>query len=145
MHAGADAVEHAAEHEVEDQAEKTALKVAAGDGASEPMEVVRTIQKGEHLSDILDEAKTGMYLTGKEHAVVTLADGTRALVRGGRYGIDFGEDTIKNILFHTHPWDDLARGPSPADFNALKQLGQASSHIYEHGQWFKFWNRAMFP
>ena len=147
-HAVADVAEHAAEdvaaHAAEDIGEN-ALKVATNGGeGSGPMKLLRTIQKGEKLSDIMDEVKQGMYLTGNEHAVVTLANGERALVSGGRYGIEFGADSIKRILFHTHPWDDLALGPSDADKYALEQLGQASSHVYEHGVWHKFFNPAWF-
>jgi hypothetical protein len=138
-----DAAEHAAADEAE-HAAKGGVSVATGEGPSDSMEMVREIEKGEKLGGVLEEAKTGMYETGREHAVVTLANGQRALVRGGRYGINFGAGSIKRILFHTHPWDDLARGASDADFKALEALGQASSHLYEHGSWTKFWNYAMF-
>lgn len=63
------------------------LRVASGAGGEIlPMTVVRVIGRGERLEEIISEAKGLTWLTEREHALVTLANGERALVSGGRAG-----------------------------------------------------------
>lgn len=107
-----------------------AVSSAAG-GETLPMQVVRTIQKGEKLADIINEAKGLTFTTGNEHALVTLASGERALVSGGPGGISFSESQIKRIFGHTHP---TSAPPSSADAEALKQLGQSKQYVFHGGQ-----------
>lgn len=61
-------------------------------GEAAEMTVVRVIQRGEKIADIVNEGKA--LTLCKEHAVVKLASGERALVSGGQYGIDFGREQI---------------------------------------------------
>ena len=64
---------------------------------------------------------------GLEHAIVSLKDGSRVVVRGGSGGIQFGND-IRRVIGHTH---STSTGPSGPDFDMLRQLGQRHSYIYE--------------
>lgn len=105
--------------------------VASGVGESAPMTVVRIIQRGEKIADIVNEAKSLTWTTGSEHAVVVLADGERALVSGGPGGIKFAEGQVMRILGHTHP---TGAPPSAADFAATRALGQSQQTVYHGGQ-----------
>jgi RHS repeat-associated protein len=118
---------------------KAGVSVATGTGSgAQSMTVVRAIGKGERVADLINEAKTLTYTTGNEHAVVTLADGTRAIVSGGEGGITFAEGQVTRIFGHTHPYQLPPTGPSGADFAALELLGQRSSYVLEHGQLIRF-------
>jgi hypothetical protein len=102
------------------------------------MQVVREVQAGEALNDIVLEMKDYTYNSGMETALVELSDGTRAIVIGGQNGIDFAEGQISRLFLHLHPYDLPASGPSDADRNALSVLGQISSWLLEHGLLTKF-------
>lgn len=108
-----------------------------GQGA-QPMTVVRTIGRGERVADIINEVKTLTFTSGNEHAVVTLADGSRAIISGGPGGITWTEGQITRIFGHSHPYQLPATGPSALDFTALERLGQRSSYLLERGQLTRF-------
>lgn len=105
--------------------------VASGLGNSAPATIVRTIQQGEKIADIVNEAKALTFQTGNEHAVVTLANGQRALVSGGPGGIRFEAGAITRIFGHTHPTGAPA---SAADFEATAQLGQSKQYVFHGGE-----------
>ena len=97
-------------------------------GDALPAHTVRLIQKGEKVDALLDEVVRLTFQSGGlEHAIVSFKDGSRAIVRGGPGGIIF-DDRIKRIILHTHP---TPTGPSAADFEMLRRLGQRSSFLYE--------------
>jgi hypothetical protein len=100
-------------------------------GQTQSMRIERYIKKGEKIEDLINEAKSQTFLTGNEHAVVTLADGRRALVSGGPGGISFGEGSITRIFGHTHP---TSAPPSFADKEALQILGQSKQYVYHGGE-----------
>ena len=113
-------------------AAKTGVKVASSAGGeSLPMSMVRPIQRGETIADLTNEVKALAWQTGNEHAVVTLANGQRAIVSGGPGGINFAEGQIKTLFGHTHP---TAAPPSAADVTALQQLGQSHQTVLHGGQ-----------
>jgi len=115
------------------------LNIASGAGGDfAAMQVLRTIQQGEKISDIVAEAKAVTYTTGNEVALVKLASGERALVTGGQGGINFADGQITRLFGHTHPYQVPPTGPSAFDVQAIQSLGQQSSYILEHGQLFKF-------
>jgi RHS repeat-associated protein len=122
----------------------TAPRVAAqgvGSGASfptGPMQIVRTIAKGEKVADIISEGKALTFDTGNEHALVKLASGARAIVSGGPGGITWPAGAVTRIFGHTHPYELLPAGPSGADFDALLLLGQRSSWVVERGRLIRF-------
>lgn len=118
------------------KATDVAVSSGAGGVAAE-MSVVRIIEHGEKLEDIINEGKTLTFETGNEHALVKLVTGERALVSGNEYGISFGEQATR-VFGHTHPFQFPASGPSPIDRAALRALGQRSSWLFEHGQKIKF-------
>lgn len=120
-------------------APKAGIRLATGMGSgAQSMTVVRTIGKGERIADLINEVKILTYTTGNEQAVVTLADGTRAIVCGGEEGIFFAEGQVTRIFGHTHPYQRSPTGPSNADFTALKLLDQRSSYVLEHGRLIRF-------
>lgn len=115
------------------------IRVASGAGAdAAEMAMVRTINRGEKIADLVDEAKRLTFTTGNEHAIVKLTNGQRAIVSGGPTGIIFQEGQITRLFGHTHPYHLPPTGPSAGDIDALRQLGQRSSYILEHGELFKF-------
>jgi RHS repeat-associated protein len=117
----------------------SALRLASGMGeGARPMTVVRSIGRGERVADIIREVKQLTFTSGNEHAVVTLADGSRAIVSGGPGGITFAQGQITRLFGHSHPYQLPATGPSAADLNALQILGQRSSYLLEHGQLIQF-------
>jgi hypothetical protein len=118
----------------------SAIRVAQGVGSygDDTMRLKRIICKGEKIVDIVDEVKSLTYQTGKEHAVVKLADGSRAIVSGGRGSIRFPAGSIQRIFGHSHVYDKLTTGPSSVDIGALEKLGQATSYLLEHGELYKF-------
>jgi len=66
------------------------------------MQLVRLIKPGEKIADLVNEAKAFTFQTGNEHALVTLANGQRALVSGNEFGIRFGQGQISRLFGHTH-------------------------------------------
>jgi hypothetical protein len=105
------------------------------------VELIREIEAGEKIADIVDEAK---YLTrqeGKEHAVIKAGNGKRYLISGGEKGIELPKDT-KILYGHTHPnlpgATPFNNGPSAADRQALDMMnpgkGQSKQYIYHDGQ-----------
>jgi RHS repeat-associated protein len=116
------------------EATTTTVSVASGvGGEAGEMTIVRTIGRGERLADIINEGKSLTFETGNEHAVVTLANGERALVSGNPYGIRFG-DQITRIFGHSHPYQFTnAVGASAVDRAAIQALGQRSSWLAERG------------
>jgi urease gamma subunit len=106
------------------------------------MKIIRQINKGEKITDIIDEARQLTYFDDIEHAVVSFKNGDRFLVSGGRHGIDIPKnqvDQIRRIIGHTHPYSLPITGPSGPDIDGLFQLGQKSSYLFEHGELSKFW------
>jgi RHS repeat-associated protein len=122
------------------QEAKTAINIATSGGRQiGSMKIIRTLARGESISDLLNEAKAITFQTGEEVAVVKLANGERALVSGGEEGISFGEGSISRIYGHTHPYGILGnQAASPEDIQALQSLGQRSSYISADGNLFKF-------
>jgi hypothetical protein len=106
-----------------------AASVASGMGGEIlPATLVRTIQKGESIGALEVELAERTYASGGlEHAIVSLKSGERAIVSGGRGGIDFGSD-LRRVIGHTHPFPT---GPSEADFQMLRDTKQRHSYIYE--------------
>ena len=97
----------------------------------QPAQILREIQHGERIADILAEVNSLRETTGLEYAVVSrTTGGPRVLVYGGSGGIEFSNFPIKRILGHSHPIGFST--PSRADFMLLQSLGQRSSWIYEN-------------
>ena len=120
---------------------RTAAGVSAGGESgfpSGPMQVVRTIEHGEKIANIISEAKMLTFSTGNEHALVKLATGERALVSGGPGGITWDLGQVSRVFGHTHPYELPPTGPSASDFAALDALGQRSSWLLEHGLLTRF-------
>jgi hypothetical protein len=118
------------------------LRVSNGvTGHYADMNIVRTIEKGEKVQNIINEAKSLTFMTGNEHALVKLSSGERALVSGGSRGIEFKEGQITRLFGHTHPYELTKTGPSKADYDALRTLGQKSSYLLEQGSLSKFYRR----
>jgi RHS repeat-associated protein len=109
------------------RAAKVGVRVASGVGESAPMIITRIIKRGEKLDDIISEGKALTWTTGNEHALVTLANGQRAIVSGGPGGIDFAEGQITRIWGHTHPDMSL---PSKHDVRAIRQLGNSQQTVF---------------
>jgi hypothetical protein len=80
---------------------------------------------------LINEGKALTFTTGNEHALVKLANGTRALVSGGPGGINFAPGQVTRIFGHTHPTNAL---PSAADAAALTILGQSKQYVLHGGQ-----------
>jgi len=87
---------------------------------------------------VVEELKIRTFQTGKEHAVVKLASGERAIVSGGQKSISFTEGSITRIFGHTHSPYLNATGPSVSDFATLERLGQTTSYLLEHGDLYKY-------
>lgn len=102
-----------------------------------PMNIVREIQHGERVSDIVSEGSRLTFLDDIEHAVVSLNDGRRVLVSGGRHGIELSND-VRRVIGHSHPWSLPPSGASAGDLDALRQLGQRSSYLLERGELTRF-------
>jgi hypothetical protein len=108
------------------------LKLASrAGGTSAEATLVRVIQRGEKVEEIINEAKALTFQTGNEHALVKLASGERVLVSGGPGGIHFAEGSVTRIFGHTHLPTDVKVGPSKADKIAIQALGQRSSWLSE--------------
>lgn len=105
-------------------------------------EFVRFIDPTEELKDVIEEAKADTWVKEREHALLSLADGRLALVRGGRDGIvleqlDDGSVVvriaglpirIRKLSWHTHV---EPTGPSDHDRRLLDLLGQKASIVFE--------------
>ncbi len=105
------------------------VRVASGAGRILPASVVRMISKGETVDDLVEEmVRLTFESGGVEHAIISLKDGSRMIVRGGPGGIDFGDLPLRRVLLHTHP---SPTGPSQVDFDMLDALNQRHSYIYE--------------
>lgn len=106
---------------------------AIGAGGADIAEatVLREISHGEKIADLVSEVRGLREATNLEFAVVSRANGTRALVYGGREGIDFTNFEMRRLLAHSHPLGYAT--PSDADFQMLEALGQRSSWILENG------------
>jgi RHS repeat-associated protein len=117
------------------------LSVASGSGGgTRQAAVVRQIQRGEKLADIVNEMKALTWTTGVEHAIISLRDGARMIVSGGPSGIILGNLPVRRIILHTHPYG-VKGGPSPMDFLALRKLRQTKSYILEAGETILFRRR----
>lgn len=93
-----------------------------------PVQLVRVIQPGETVADLIQEIAQRTYESGgNEHAIVSMENGPRVIMQGGPGGMQFGPD-VSRVICHTHP---MTTGPSAADFAMLEALGQQSSWIYE--------------
>jgi hypothetical protein len=101
------------------------------------MTVIREINQGEKIADIVNEGSRLTWLDDVEHAVVKLNEGRRVLVSGGKHGIELSGD-VTRIYGHSHPWSLPASGKSAGDVDALIQLNQRSSYLLERGQLTKF-------
>lgn len=129
------------------------IKVS-GDSSSvghEEARIIRIVQRGEKLRDLIGEIKALTFANG-EHAIVKLAAGeylsengllilsqpARAIVSGGERGIDFLRGQLIRLYLHSHPYSLPATGPSIDDLTALRALGQVSSWLLERGQLLKF-------
>jgi hypothetical protein len=114
------------------------VQVGSGMGGSAPASIVRSIAHGERIADLVAEGKALTFSTGNEHALVRLSTGERVLVSGGPTGIDLGGLSVERLIAHSHPYHLPPTGPSAADLGALKQLGQRSSFLLEHGHIIRF-------
>ncbi|OCA77931.1 hypothetical protein BBH99_10385 [Chryseobacterium contaminans] len=110
-------------------------RVIVGNGGNyvTSMNIIREVQKGEKISDLVSLLQNRTLATGVEHAVVKLgknsvAPGARVIVSGGPHGISFGAGEVKTIFGHTHPF---VTGASAADFKALEILNQSRQYIIE--------------
>jgi hypothetical protein len=105
------------------------VRVASGLGGEIlPASIVRPIGRGEKVDGLIRELAEATYESGGlEHAIVSLKDGSRVIVRGGSGGIALGGD-VRRVIIHAHP---RTTGPPPADFDMLRKLGQPHSYIYE--------------
>lgn len=93
-----------------------------------PAETVRQIRRGERVDDLIHElAELTCTTGGREHAIISLTDGRRLIVRGGEGGMTF-PDGLRRVIIHTHP---RPTGPSPLDFEMCELTGQHSSWIHE--------------
>jgi hypothetical protein len=114
------------------------LDHSRGGSEAAEMQIVRIISKGEKLQKVIDDATSLTFQTGNEHALVTPANGQRALVSGGPNGINFGRGQITRLFGHTHGYQYPAAGASAADRAAIQALGQRSSWVFEHAEQVKF-------
>jgi hypothetical protein len=98
-------------------------------GDVRPMSMVRVIDRGERVANIISEGKALTFQTGLEHALVKLPNGQRAIVSGGEHGIDFAEGQITRLFGHTHPQRGVP--PSRADEIATFYYGQRRQHVFD--------------
>jgi len=116
-----------------------AVQVATAAGREyAPMTIVRALKHGEKIEDIANEMKGLTFTADKEHAIVTLANGERAIVSGGKHGIIFDTDKVKRVIAHTHPYSSPGTGVSVDDLDMLQKLGQQRSYLLERGRVFRF-------
>lgn len=105
------------------------LRVGSTGAGSVPATLVREIQHGERVANLVQEAAQLTYESGGlEHAIISTRSGQRLLLKGGAGGMSFENFAVRRVLLHTHP---SPTGPSNVDFLMLQQTGQRSSWIYE--------------
>jgi len=103
--------------------------VASTGGEMASARVVRTIEYGEKVRNLLGELAERTYVSGgAEHAIITTTSGERLIVSGGPGGITSFPENLRRVIVHTHP---RPTGPSAIDFTMLEQTGQRSSWVYE--------------
>ena len=113
------------------------IRVASSGVDVAPMSTVRTIGRGERVTDLVNEAKSLTFTTGNEHAVVKLANGDRVLISGGSGGIKLTTD-VTLVYGHTHPYGVLSNGSSPGDYAMLDELDQPFSYVIDNGEIIRF-------
>jgi len=70
-----------------------AIRLASGTGGhAGRMVIVREINRGERVGDLLNELKQLTFTGGKEHAIVKLSNGKRVIVSGAHKAIQLSED-----------------------------------------------------
>jgi hypothetical protein len=105
--------------------------LASGLGeASEAGQVVRTIEHGEKVADLVEEVAVLARTSGSAHAVVSLANGERVIVAGGEHGIDLAGMSVRRVIGHTHPVG-APPGLSAQDIGYMSQAGQSGSYLLE--------------
>ena len=112
------------------------LNTPAAQGDVRKAEIVRKIEHGEKIADIIQEAKQLTWLDNVEHAVIKI-NGERFLVSGGRHGIILPGNT--ELLYgHTHPpvGSGQLNGPSIGDRVAIgaENLNQSKQYVFHDGQ-----------
>ena len=106
------------------------VRVASSGQGIRRASTIRAIEKGETISNLLNELMARTWETGNEHAIICLKNGERYIVSGGPGGISFkvfGKN-LRRVIVHTH---DKPGGISDFDFETLDRLGQKASYIYE--------------
>jgi hypothetical protein len=113
----------------------TSIAFHVGNGGEyvSPMKIVREVNRGEKISDLVESLQMRTYTNQVEHAIVRLgpnseAPGARVIVSGGRDGITFKPGEIDLMFGHTHPY---VTGASVADQKALEYLNQSKQYIFE--------------
>ena len=102
-----------------------------------PMNIVREINRGEKIVDLINELKALTFEDGIEYAVVKLNNGHRYIISGGETGIILKDVSV--LYAHTHPFQFGATGPSTGDIDTLIALGQMFSYLIEHGDVYRFY------
>jgi hypothetical protein len=111
--------------------------VSIGTHTPSEMQIVRIIEHGERIADIVDEVEELTITTYNEHAVVKLNTGERAIVSGRPTSIDFPPE-VTRVFGHSHPYQFSAAGPSEMDYGSLPSFGQRSSYLLEQGELYRF-------
>ncbi len=75
-----------------------------------------TLHKYLYCHDLINEASSLTYQTCKEHAVISLKSGERALVSGGENGIIIAKDQVKRVIGHN---PSIARDNTPVRGRAI--------------------------
>lgn len=106
-------------------------------------EFVEWVREVESAVDYILDVRGATWAEQREYALVETVDGM-ALIKGGRDGIELvvdgsgqvvlsvgvGEVRVLRLVWHTHP---KSTGPSDADHDVLRLLGQAESRLFEPG------------
>jgi RHS repeat-associated protein len=92
--------------------------------------VVRDIKHGERIVDVLNEVASLTISEDLEHSVGSLADGRRAILSGGRDGIDFKSVDLRRLILHSHGPNSVS-GPSTEDISMIRYYSQRSSWLLE--------------
>jgi hypothetical protein len=121
---------------------RTTVSASRGTGWR-PAELVREIEHGEKLANVLDEVRFSQFETGEEHAIASMKDGSRGIYKGGSGGILWDTAATRRVMFHTHPsfpGQTPTLGPSTQDRTILlPALGQSSGYVLQNGGVFRFW------
>ena len=119
-----------------------AIRIASGTGEHAGETVfLRPIERGEKIHDLLRELGERTYLSGNEHAIVRLSDGSRMLVKTGQEGGTI--PGVVRLIVHSHPYTAALRGEvavSGIDRASLGKIGQVSSWLLVHGELVKFYH-----